>query len=384
MVETADVVIVGCGIIGSSLAYHLRRRSGLRVVVLERTGIGQGSTTRCNGGVRLQFATEINIQLSLLSVPVFEHFEAEFGVDPEFRQFGYLMLATTPERWETFRRNAELQRARGVPVELLGPREAAKIVPGMYVDDVLGATYCPRDGYADPTIVLDGIVRRARGLGAEIREDTPATGIRVEGGRVTAVETPSGTIATRIVVNAAGPYAAAVGELAGVEVPVRPFKRQMFLTGELSEAVMPARLPLTVDFEVGFSVRRYGPAIGLGMSDRGQEYSFETNADWDFLGRALDRFVYRWPALGNAQITHGWAGLYEVSPDNHPILGCVPEVEGFLCGNGFSGHGFMHGPVAGQLLAELILDGEAKTLDINPLSIRRFQTGELIRETQFI
>lgn len=373
----AEIVIIGGGVIGCSIAYHLARKGCSDVVILERESLGSGSTGRSAGGIRLQFSTEINIRLSLLSVPRFENFYTEIGFDPQFRQVGYLILATLPEEEKAFRESVALQRVIGdIPVEILTPSHSKALVPQLNVEDVLLATYCPRDGYADPYSVVQGYAHRARELGVEIWEETEAIGIQVEEGRVRGVFTDKGLIEAPFVVNAAGPYAASIGRMVGIEIPVLPYRRFIFITEPFSELSDP--LPMVIDFTTGFYFHResgYASGILMGMGDRKEGPSFNLEVDWGFLPTIVERAIHRAPVLEKAQIKRGWAGLYEVTPDAHPILGRVSEVEGFILANGFSGHGFMHSPAVGLLLAEEILDGKASTLDISSLSLQRFQEG---------
>ncbi len=373
----AEIVVIGGGVIGCSIAYHLARKGCSDVIILERESLGSGSTGRSAGGVRLQFSTEINIRLSLLSVPRFENFHAEMGFDPQFRQVGYLILTTLPEEEKAFRENVALQHVIGdIPVELLTPSGARALVPQLNLEDVLLATYCPRDGYADPHSVVQGYAQRAREMGVEIREGTEALGIQVEKGKVKGVFTDKGLIEASFVVNAAGPYAASIGRMVGIEIPVLPYRRFIFVTEPFPE--LPDPLPMVIDFTTGFYFHResgYASGILMGMGDRKEGPSWSLEVDWGFLPTIVERAIHRVPVLEKAQIKRGWAGLYEVTPDAHPILGRVPEVEGLILANGFSGHGFMHSPAVGLLIAEEVLDGKATTLDISPLGLQRFQEG---------
>ena len=241
MGKTADVIIIGGGIIGVSIAYHLAVRRAGKIVLLERGLLGEGSTSRCVGGVRLQFSTEINIRFSLESMKTFEHFKEEFGVDPEFKRIGYLFLATTGQESEIFKRNVELQRGFGIPVEFLTPDEIGRRWPYLKTDDLFGGTFGPRDGYAGPNEVLSGFARGARRLGVEIRERTEALGILLSRDKVMGVRTGEGEIDSPVVVNAAGPYASTIGEMAGVQIPVKPIRRQVFVTApfQLSDRLHP-------------------------------------------------------------------------------------------------------------------------------------------------
>jgi len=375
--QVADVVIVGGGIIGLSIAYHLGQRKAGRIVLLEKGQLGEGSTSRCVGGIRTQFSTEINIRFSFESLKTFNHFEEEFGVNPEFRKIGYLFLASTEQEVKVFKENVILQRRFGIPVEWLDSGEIRKRCPYLKMDDILGGTFCLWDGYAGPNEVLSGFVTAARRAGVIIYEGIEAKEIRVDQGKVTSVRTSGGEISSRVVVNAGGPYASLIGEMAGISMPVRPLRRQVFVTApfDLTEQT----IPLTIDFHRGWYFRREVDGFLLsGPLDK--EPSFNTSTDYEAMVEASENAIYRVPALERARIARGWAGLYEISPDNHAILGKVPGVEGFILANGFSGHGFQHSPAVGKVISELIVDGEATTIDISSLSIERFEKGELLLE----
>lgn len=376
--DSADVVIIGGGIIGVSVAYYLVKKGVRDVLLLERGIMGEGSTAKCVGGIRTQFSTEINLNFSLLSRRVFDSFQAEFGVDPEFHQIGYLFLATDDQHREVFEANAHLMKGLKLQMELLDPGEIERRWPFLKVDDLLGGAYTAHDGYAGPYEVLKGFISGARRLGAILREGVEVVGIDVERGRIQGVQTSTGErVKTQVVVNASGPYAAKVAALAGLDLPVRPLRRQIFFTDPVEN--LPPAFPLVIDLEHGWYMRREGEGLLLaGPQD--SESSFGEQVDFEGKEWAATRSIHRVPILKRARIARGWAGLYEISPDNHAIIGEFPEVEGFICANGFSGHGFMHSPAAGILVAELIVEGKVKTLDIHPLRPQRFQEGDLIRE----
>jgi sarcosine oxidase, subunit beta len=374
---TADIVIIGGGIIGTSIAYHLALRKAGRIVLLEKGLLGEGSTSRCLGGVRLQFSTEINLQFSLLAMQAFEHFEEEFGVDPGLKRIGYLFLATTPGEVGVFTKSVDLQRRYGVPVEYLNPGDVSQRWPFLKTDDVLGGSFCARDGYAGPSEVLDGFAKAARRTGVEIHERTEAFGILSEGRRISGVCTAEGTISCPLVVNAAGPDASTVGRMVGLEIPVKPLRRQVFVTAPFRLSDRP--VPLTIDFHNGSYFRQELDGFLLsGALDK--EPSHNLTVDYEGMAEAAEHAAYRVPDLEKARIVRGWAGLYEISPDNHAILGLVPQIEGLVLANGFSGHGFQHSPAVGKLIAELIVDGRTTSLDISSLSIERFRMGKLILE----
>ncbi len=374
----ADVVIIGGGIIGASIAYHLVKSGVQNVLLLERGVMGEGSTAKCVGGIRTQFSTEINIQLSLLSRKIWLRFQDEFGIDPEFRRIGYLFLASSEEQWKVLNVNGRLMQGLGMDVVLLGPEEIKRKWPFLRVDDLMGGSFTPQDGYAGVHEVLQGFIKGAKRLGATIRERREVVGIQVEAGKIKGIQTSTGEqVKCRFVVNAAGPYAGKVAALAGLDLPVRPLRRQIFFTEAFEE--LPSTFPLVIDLQHGWYMRREGKGLLLsGPQDSNSSF----NEEVDFEGQewTAARSLSRVPMLGRARIKSGWAGLYEISPDNHAIIGSFPEIEGFICANGFSGHGFMHSPATGILLAELIMEGKAQTLDIYPLRPARFREGNLIHE----
>jgi sarcosine oxidase subunit beta len=375
--QVADIVIIGGGVIGLSIAYHLGQRKAGKIVLLEKGQLGEGSTSRCVGGIRTQFSTEINILFSLESMKVFDHFEEEFGVNPEFRKIGYLFLATTEQEAGVFKENIRLQKRFGIPVEWLDPDEIRRRSPYLKMNDILGGTFCTWDGYAGPSEVLTGFANGAKRAGVGIVEGMEAREVMVDKGRVTGVRTGVREIFCPVVVNAGGPFASLIGEMAGIKIPVKPLRRQVFVTApfHLTDHI----IPLTIDFHRGWYFRKEVDGFLLsGPLDK--EPSFNTNTDYEAMVEASENAIYRVPALEKARIARGWAGLYEISPDNHAILGKVPDLEGFILANGFSGHGFQHSPAVGKVISELIVDGKATTIDISSLSIERFEKGELLLE----
>lgn len=368
----ADVVIVGGGVMGLSTAYHLLKKSpGLRLVVLEKGPfLGCGSTSKAAGGFRHQFATEINIRLSLLSVAMMERFPEDPGAPLAMHFCGYLFLLTREEDVAEFRAQVDLQRRLGVPTEWLDGEEIRRRLPMMRLEDVIAGTFCSRDGLLSPMDLVNGYAAGARRLGGFLFTDTPVTGIRTRGGRIEAVLTPVGEIATPIVVNAAGAWAAQIGQMVGVDLPIRPYRRQYLVTTPIPE--IPPDFPMVIDFAQSLYFHREGEGILTGMSNRAEPPGFNEQLDpeWELIH--MEAAIARMPLLEHAGVRARVVGLYEVTPDAHPIIGRVPAVEGFYVVAGFSGHGVMHGPVAGLLMAEEILEGQARTLDITPLRWERF------------
>lgn len=375
---TAEIVVIGGGVMGASTAYHLAARGQKDIVLLEKDAFfGQGATGRCAGGVRYQFSTEINVRLSLASLPMLERFKEEIGQEIDYRKCGYLFVLTHPQDVETFRHNVALQNRLGVQTEWLDGDEVRRRLPLMKFDDALAGTWNPQDGLVDPNGVVLGYINAARRLGAKALNNVEVTGIRVEGGRVAAVETNQGTIATRTVVNAAGPWAALIGAMAGVEIPITAVRRQWLTTTPLPE--IPEDFPFVIDFAQSLYFHREGQGLLTGMSNPDEKPGFDQNVDEDFEMVNLEAAMARLPLLEKAGLVSHLAGLYEVTPDAHPIYGKTP-VEGFLLVGGFSGHGFMHGPISGKLMAEYILDGRFISLDVSMLDLARFAEGRPIEE----
>jgi sarcosine oxidase subunit beta len=381
-----DVVVVGGGIVGLASAYYLAE-GGADVAVYEKGSIGNGSTERSAGGIRTQFSTPVHVSLSLESIAVWEDFEAEFGTDIAYRRPGYLFCARTAETARAFEDSVAIQHDQGVPSELLDPAEAREHCPELVSEKFRAATYCALDGFADPHLALQGFATAAREAGAEIHTNAPVTDVLGEDGRVRGVEVKRKRIESEVVVNAAGPWARRVGEMAGSELPIAPRRRQVLVAEP--ESPVPEEIPLTVDLDTGsyFRPEREGAALIGGHfattttadpdvdPDR---FSKGIDLDWsaEALERAADYAAYFGP---EARVKRGWAGLYAVTPDHHPVL--EETIPGLITAAGFSGHGFQHAPATGQLVAELAVQGEATLLDITPLESDRFDgSGALVDE----
>lgn len=376
--KTADIVIIGGGVMGASTLYHLAARGVTRVLLLEKEDFfGTGATGRCAGGVRYQFGTEINVRLSQASLPMLERFEAEIGQAIDYRKTGYLFLLTNEADVATFRHNVAMQHRLGVPTEWLSGDEIRRRLPLMRLDDVLAGTFFGEDGLVDPNGVVMGYIGAAQRLGAQAVAGTPVTGLRVVNGRIAAVNTPAGTIAAPVVINTAGPWAGLVSAMAGVELPIIPLRRQMFTTTALPQ--IPPDFPFVIDFAQSLYFHREGDGLLIGMSNPHEQPGFDQRVDEDWELVNMETAVTRLPLLDQAGLVSRWAGLYEVTPDAHPIFGATPVSGFYVCG-GFSGHGFMHGPIAGKLMSEIVLDGQAVTVDVAALDLARFGAGRLIHE----
>ena len=374
--KTADVVIVGGGVMGTSTAYHLAKKGVKNVVLIEKEPFfGIMSTGQCAGGIRHQFSSEINIRFSIESIRMLERFPEEMDQDIDLRFTGYLFLLTHQEDVETFRQNVALQHSLGIMTHWLEPEEIARMVPLVNIEGVLAGTFYERDGLCDPSSVVQGYVKNARRLGAKLFTETEAVNIRMKGDRIVAVETNRGVIETPIVVNACGAWAPQLGRMVGVDIPIAPIRRQIVVTTPIPE--IPPDFPFVIFFREALYFHREGEGILTGKSNPNETpgYKLEVDPEWELIH--MEEAMYRLPVLEQAGLLTHWAGLYEVTPDAHPILGRVPTVEGFYIMAGFSGHGFMHGPIAGLLMAEEIVDGRAHTINIDPFRYDRFLTGDL-------
>jgi sarcosine oxidase, subunit beta len=381
MKTAADIVIVGGGCMGCSLAWHLAQLGVTNVVLIEREPqLGAGSTGKNAGGVRHQFSHAANIELSIESIAMMADFEARVGTPIDFHQDGYLFLVSRAGNEATFLKNVALQKSLGVDVRWLSPTEARELAPGLDIDGVRGATYCPADGVADPNGVTMGFARGAQAKGVEVVRDTEVTGIRLQGGRVAEVRTSHGNIATPTVVNAAGPWAKSIGRMLGVDVPVEPERRHIFIAtpstgGSWDDAAHAGRVPrsklLVIDFESTFYFHREGGGLLFGMGDPDEKPGFDITVRWDFLPKVIEVAMRRLPALADAAVSHAWAGLYEMTPDHNPIIGASTDVDGFFTIAGFSGHGFQHAPAAGRILADVITGRDPK-FDLSPFALDRF------------
>ncbi len=396
MTETADVVIIGSGIVGSSVAYHLAEQGCTNVLVIEREAHqGKGSTGKSMGGVRAQFSTPVNIQMSRYSIDFFSRFDEVVGHPADYRAHGYLFCATTERHLAYLKANRERQISLGVDnVELVSPADILKFVPQLRVDDIIGGAFCPTDGFVDPHSVMMGFMLNAREHGVRLWLDTEVVGIRTEPSntddsisavasphRITGVTTSRGFISTRTVVNAAGPWAATVARMAGAELPVEPLRRQLVPTEPFAE--LPQRFPMVIDMSSGFHFRREGKGILLAWNDPDETPGFKTDFDPGFIEKILTRAADRVPCLIDAEVNtrRAWAGLYEMTPDHHAIIGPAPNVAGLFFANGFSGHGVMHSPASGRITADLVLNGQSDLIDTAQLSVERFAEGRLLEET---
>lgn len=385
--QTADVVIIGGGIVGSSIAWHLASAGCRSVLVIEReTAQGKGSTGKSMGGVRAQFSTPVNIQMSLYSIPFYARFDETLGHPADYRPQGYLFAATKPSHLDYLQENFERQKSLGLATaKILSAEEIRTILPQLRSDDILGGSFCSTDGFVDPYSVMNGFMASAIEKGATLWKKTEVTGVSRDQAGISGVETSRGHVATRVVVNAAGAWAAGVAKMAGVDLPVEPLRRMLVPSEPFDD--FPHSSPMVIDMSNGFHFRPEGRGFLLAWNDPDETPGFKTDFEPSFIEKILIRAANRVPAFENLPVNpkRAWAGLYEMSPDHHAILGPVDEVPGFYLANGFSGHGVMHAPSTGKILSDLILEGKTRIVDdVKVLALDRFAKGAMIHETALL
>ncbi|GAA3439652.1 NAD(P)/FAD-dependent oxidoreductase [Kutzneria kofuensis] len=371
MTERAEVIVVGGGVMGLSAAFHLAE-AGVDVLLVERDELGSGSTCRAAGGVRAQFSDPANIELARRSLAAFERFGQRPGAEIDLRQHGYLFLLDDEADVAAFEAGVRLQNELGVPSRMLTVQQALELSPLVVGDGLLAAAFSPTDGHCTPEAVVQGYARGARALGARIRQHCAVTGIEVANGVITGVRTTEGLVDTSTVVVTAGAWSAAVGEMAGVPLPVVPLRRQIIVTSDLPD--LPADLPMTIDFGTSFYFHPEGPGLLVGMSDPNQEPGFHLSTGDEWLPGLAEAVQRRAPSLADVGIAHRWAGLYEISPDHNALIGESRDVSRLLYATGFSGHGFLQGPAVGEVLRDLVL-GVPPVVDVTGLSVDRFATS---------
>ncbi|MEU5071362.1 FAD-binding oxidoreductase [Streptomyces asoensis] len=365
----ASVVVIGGGVMGTSIARHLAAAGVPDVLLLERDELGAGSTSKAAGGVRAQFSDEVNIRLGARSLEAFGRFGEEIGADIGLRRVGYLFLLSTPEEVASFQAGVRLQNALGVPSRMIDPAEARRLSPLIRTEGLLAAAFSPDDGHCTPEAVVHGYAAAARRHGARILRHTAVTGIERRGDTITAVLTTAGRITTDTVVCAAGAWSRGVGAMAGVDLPVQPLRRQIAVTGPVPG--LPPDLPMTIDFTSSLYFHAEGPGLLVGMSDPDERPGFATDTHERWIPRLTAAMEHRAPALLDLRRTGGWAGLYEITPDHNALIGEASSVSRFLYATGFSGHGFLQGPAVGEVVRDLVL-GRVPFVDVTPLSADRF------------
>lgn len=381
--HTAEVVIIGGGIVGSSIAYHLTAAGCKDVLVIEReTAQGKGSTGKSMGGVRAQFSTPVNILMSLYSISFYASFEERLGHPAGYWPQGYLFCATSTNHLAYLRTNYEKQVALGLKdVRLIKADEIRTMFPQLRGDDIVGGSFCATDGFVDPYSAMIGLMTWASDHGAKLWKNTPVSGIQRDAQGICGVETARGTVATRKLVNCAGAWAAGIAKMAGIDLPVQPLRRMLVPTEPFDQ--FPHSAPMIIDMSNGFHFRPEGLGFLLAWNDPEETTGYNTDFDPAFIEKILTRAADRVPVFENLAVNpkRAWAGLYEMTPDHHPILGPVPGLPGFFLANGFSGHGVMHAPATGKILSDLILTEKTDLIDAKLLDMSRFAEGRMIHET---
>ncbi len=374
--RSADIIIVGGGVNGVASAYNLVKRGMSRVVVLEKSYPGAGATGRCGGGIRQQWGLEENVVLARESVRIFENLSAELGFNIFFRQGGYLMLVYDEREYSVVEKTIPLHNSLGVPTRFLDRQAIAKTVPGINLDGVLGAAFCPTDGTAYPYAVLWGYAEAARRLGAEVYNYAEAKSVEQLSNGVFRVETDSVTFEAPRLLNVAGARTRDVAKMLGIDIPTTPYRHEIAVTEPLRSFLEPMVISPKKGFYFSQSMR--GEVVG-GISGDDEPSSYTSKSSPEFLFKYAAALREVFPSLGNARIIRQWAGSYDMSPDHRPIVGSVDGVDGYYHACGFSGHGFMLSPIVSRLLAELIITGST-SIPIDDLNLRRFESGELTRD----
>ncbi|MGK3206639.1 NAD(P)/FAD-dependent oxidoreductase [Amycolatopsis sp. MEPSY49] len=365
----AECVVIGGGVIGVSCAFRLAE-AGVDVLLLERGGLGGGSTAKAAGGIRSSFTSRVNVELGLRGLAGYSAFSERFGTEIDFRRDGYLYLLTDPADVSAIGQCAELQREYGVRSHLLEPAEAREVLPMLETDGIVAALWSPDDAKATPDAVVQGYARAARACGATLRTGVEVTGIERDGDTLAGVNTTAGFVRTGAVVCAAGAWSGRIGELAGLDLPVRPFRRQVVFTGPVPG--LPERVPLTIELPSAFYFHREGAGLAMSFCEDDGFPGFDTHYEaGEWLPRLAELAGRRIPAVLDAGVRTAWAGLYEMTPDRNQIIGESVLLSRFFYATGFSGHGFQMAPATGELIRDLYL-GRPTALDIAELDVRRF------------
>jgi sarcosine oxidase, subunit beta len=384
--RTADVVIIGGGIVGSSIAYHLTAAGCRNVLVIEReSSQGKGSTGKSMGGVRAQFSTPVNIRMSLYSIPFYASFDERLGYPCGYRAQGYLFCATSEKHVAYLRTNHETQVRLGLrDARFISADDIASMFPQLRSDDIVGGAFCSSDGFVDPYSAMNGFMAWAIERGAEIWKNAIVTGVRRDGQGIAEVETSKGPVSTRVAVNCAGARAAEIADMAGIDLPVEPLRRMLVPTEPFDQ--FPHSAPMIIDMSNGFHFRPEGQGFLLAWNDPAETPGYKTEFEPTFVEKILTRAADRVPVFENLAVNpkRAWAGLYEMTPDHHAILGPAPDAPGFFLANGFSGHGVMHAPATGKILSDLILHARTDLIDASVLNLARFAEGRMVEETSVL
>ncbi|MFF1712122.1 NAD(P)/FAD-dependent oxidoreductase [Streptomyces sp. NPDC058268] len=374
--SAADVVIVGGGVMGASIAFHLAEAGVRDIVVVERGELACGSSGKPIGGVRAHFSDPLNIELGRRSLRAFQDFPRRPGADIRLDTVGYLFLLTDERQAAEFTESVRLQNSLGVPSRMIDPEEARRLCPYLSTDGLVAAVHSPTDGHARPGLVVHGYADAAAGAGVRFATHTRVTGMDITGDRVSAVHTDRGTVACSTVICAAGAWSGQIGAMVGVGLPVRPVRRQLAFTERLSPTA--PRIPFTIDFTSSAYFHNSDDGLLLGLADPRQTDGFDTTWTPEWLDLFQDVVRHRAPAIAAMPITGGWAGLYEVTPDHNALIGRDGTLSNFLYATGFSGHGFLQAPAVGEIVRDLLLEREP-CVDIAPMSADRFRAGATTR-----
>jgi sarcosine oxidase subunit beta len=372
------IIIVGGGVIGVSIAYHLSALGHRDVLVLDRGNLGEGTTARATGGIRQQFTSLINARLGHRSVRIFQSLSEATGEPFDFRQHGYLFLLSTDTQLAVFRRAVAMQNELGIPSRIVDSGELSQIYPELRIDDLLGGSYCPTDGSASPADAVQAWAKAARRAGVQFHIHREVTGfLRTGASAVRGVRTSSGDVEGEAVVLATGPWCRELGHELGLTLHVEPHRRQAFAVEPLPW--LRPELPVTVDLATGAYIHPEVHNTVVGGNDRNVPEGTSTSVDWELSTSLMSALVDRWPKMEAARLVRGWAGLRAMTPDDHAIVGPVAGVDGLWVAVGFSGHGFMQAPAIGETVAQLLLTGTSN-IDITALRASRFAEGQAIAE----
>ncbi|WP_232828716.1 NAD(P)/FAD-dependent oxidoreductase [Kribbella monticola] len=374
------MVIVGGGVMGTSIAFHLAEAGVRRIVLLEQHELGSGSTSKAAGGVRANFSDELNIALGARSLEAFARFGERPGQEIDLHRVGYLFLLSTADQVALFEESTRLQNAAGQPTRMISPDEAASLAPIISQDGLAGACFSPSDGHCTPESVVLGYASAARRLGATLITGCTVTDIDAQGNKIAGVRTDRGVIRTSTVICVAGAWSASIGAMVGVDLPVTPLRRQIVVTEAIPD--LPA-MPMTIDFSSTFYFHSEGPGLLVGMSDPEEQPGFHLDRSEAWLPRLTAAMEQRAPSLLDVGLASGWAGLYENTPDHNALIGEAAEVSRFLYATGFSGHGFLQGPAVGEIVRDLYLD-RPPFVDTAPLHATRFRTAGLRAEQNIV
>ena len=377
----AEVVIIGGGVMGTSIAFHLAEAGVKDVLLVEQNELGSGSTSKAAGGVRANFSDELNIALGARSLEAFARFHERPGQEIDLHRVGYLFLLSTPEQVELFEESTRLQNAAGQPTRMIEVEEASRLAPIVSPDGLIAACFSPNDGHCTPESVVLGYASAARRLGAKLVTGCEVLQIDAVGNEIRAVRTSQGIVQTNTVICTAGAWSAKLGAMVGVDLPVIPLRRQIVVTEAIPN--LPPTMPMTIDFSSTFYFHREGPGLLVGMSDPEEEPGFHLGRSDAWLPRLTAAMEHRAPSLLDVGLASGWAGLYENTPDHNALIGEADGISRFLYATGFSGHGFLQGPAIGEIIRDLYL-GRTPFVDTSPLDARRFHTADLRAEQNIV